>query len=171
MKQKPLKIAIKMIFGILDLLSLVLWFLGSLGASSCVSVSLWLCVSVALCFCVSVSLCLCVWKSQNAAHTKDLQKQPCSWAKEACTIGWVTHSKKTIRWSCATSTLQRFLHYILAQYPVTACRVEFCLLCCQPGPMSQSLPARTPQFTLQWPCRLHAWPGRAIHMLCRTCKV
>jgi hypothetical protein len=151
MKQKPLKIAIKMFFVILDLLSLVLWFLGSLGASSCVSVSLWLCVSVSLCLCVSVSE-----SPRMQPIPRTFKNSPVPGPRKPALIGWVTHSKKTIRWSCATSTLQRYLHYILAQYPVTACRVEFCLLCCQPGPMSQSLPARTPQFTLQCPCRLHA---------------
>jgi len=44
---------------------------------------------------------------------------------------------------------QRFLHHILVQCPVTASRVESCLLCCQPEPVPQSLPARTPQLTLQ----------------------
>ena len=91
--------------------------------------------------------CYCFW--QNAASKEKKRR----WKKG---------------WSSGTSTLQRFLHYILAHCLVTASRVEFCLLCCQPEPVPQSLPARTSQFTLKHPCRLLAWPRWTIHMLCRT---
>ena len=33
------------------------------------------------------------------------------------------------------SDLQRLLHYILVQCPVTASSAKFCLLCCQPEPI------------------------------------
>ena len=67
--------------------------------------------------------------------------------------------------------LQRSLHCMPVQRPVAARRVEFCLLCCQPEPMPQSLPARKPQLTLQHPCRQLARSGWTIHMLCRAWRV
>lgn len=73
-------------------------------------------------------------------------------------------------WSGAPSAWQRSLHCILAQCPTTAGSAQFCLLCCQPEPVPRSLAARLPQFTLRDPCRLPAWLGSAINMLCRTCQ-
>ena len=74
-------------------------------------------------------------------------------------------------WSCASSPQQRSLHAILIHYPTTAGSVQFCLLCCQPEPMPESLTARMSRFTPWDPCRLPAWLGWTICIACRTCWV
>ena len=47
--------------------------------------------------------------------------------------------------------------------------VRFGLLCCQPEPVPGSLPARIPQFTLQYPCGPLALLRRAVHRHSSTC--
>ena len=71
--------------------------------------------------------------------------------------------------SCAPSAQQRLLQRILAQYPTTASSAQYCLLCCQPQPVPGPSTAATLQLTSQDLCRLPAWLGRTINMLCRTC--
>ena len=60
------------------------------------------------------------------------------------------------RWSCAGHALQRSLLTILAHGPITASSAQFCLLCCQPEPLPESLTARMSQPTSRDPCRLPA---------------
>ena len=62
-------------------------------------------------------------------------------------------------WSGVASAQQRASCAIQPQYPSTACRAQFCLLCCQPEPVPRSLTARMPRLTSCQPCRLHAWMG------------
>ena len=64
-------------------------------------------------------------------------------------------SKKD-RWSCAGHAQQRSLLTILAHGPITASSAQFCLLCCQPEPLPESLTARMSQPTSRDPCRLPA---------------
>ena len=71
-------------------------------------------------------------------------------------------------WSCAVSPLQRSLHSTLGCFPTTAGSAQFCLLCCQPEPVPESLPARPPPLTRGCPCRLPVWSGQSIHMVHRT---
>ena len=71
--------------------------------------------------------------------------------------------------SCSASVQQRPLFCILVQCPTTAGSAQFCLLCCQPGPVPGSSSARRPQITLWAPCRLPAWLGWTIHMHPRAC--
>ena len=66
--------------------------------------------------------------------------------------------------------LQRSLHSTLGCFPTTAGSVQFCLLCCQPEPVPESLPARPHSLTRTCPCRLPVWLGQPIHMACRTCS-
>ena len=70
-------------------------------------------------------------------------------------------------WSRAVSPLQRSLHSTLGCLPATAGSAQFCLLCCQPEPVPESLPARPPPLTRGYPCRLPVWSGQPIHMVCR----
>ena len=62
-------------------------------------------------------------------------------------------------WSGAASDQQRSSSTIQLQYPSTASRAQFCLLCCQPEPMPGALTARMSLFTLRDPCRLLVWSG------------
>ena len=71
-------------------------------------------------------------------------------------------------WSCAACPLQRFLYSTLGCFPTTAGSAQFCLLCCQPEPVPESLPARPPSLTRGCPCSLPVWFGQPIHMACRT---
>ena len=63
------------------------------------------------------------------------------------------------RYCCALCTHQRSLHIILVHCPTTASSAQSCLLCCQPQPFPRSLTTRSPQLTLQRPCRLPACVG------------
>ena len=45
----------------------------------------------------------------------------------------------------------------LACCPTTAASAQFCLLCCQPEPLPESLAARAAPLTQGRPCRLAAW--------------
>ena len=87
-------------------------------------------------------------------------------------VHWLSHQKKpkekreTSRqqqgikgWSGAASDHQGSSFAIQLQCPSTACRAQFCLLCCQPEPVPRSLTARMPRLTSCQPCRLHAWMG------------
>ena len=70
---------------------------------------------------------------------------------------------------CAVSLLQRPLHPTLGCFfPTTAGSAQFCLLCCQPEPVPESLPARPPSLTRRCPCSLPVWSGQPIHMVHRT---
>jgi hypothetical protein len=60
-------------------------------------------------------------------------------------------------WSRAVSARQRSLHSTLGCVPTTAGSAQFCLLCCQPEPVPESLPARPPPLTRGCPCRLPVW--------------
>ena len=71
-------------------------------------------------------------------------------------------------WSCAACPLQRSLHSTLGCFPTTAGSAQFCLLCCQPEPFPESLPARPPSLTRRCPCSLPVWSGQPIHMVHRT---
>ena len=71
-------------------------------------------------------------------------------------------------WSCAACPLQRFLYSTLGCVPTTAGSAQFCLLCCQPEPVPESLPARPPSLTRRCPCSLPVWSGQPIHMVHRT---
>lgn len=64
---------------------------------------------------------------------------------------------------------QRSLRAALGCYPTTAGGAQFCLLCCQPGPVPESLPARPPSLTQGRPCRPPVWSGHPIHTASRTC--
>ena len=79
-----------------------------------------------------------------------------------------TSAKHKKGWSCAAYLLQRFLHSTLDCFPTTAGSAQFCLLCCQPEPVPESLPARPPPLTRGCPCRLPVWSGQSIHMVHRT---
>ena len=70
--------------------------------------------------------------------------------------------------SCAAYPLQRFLYSTLDCFPTTAGSAQFCLLCCQPEPFPESLPARPPSLTRRCPCSLPVWLGQSIHMVHRT---
>ena len=70
--------------------------------------------------------------------------------------------------SCAAYPLQRFLFSTLGCVPTTAGSAQFCLLCCQPEPVPESLPARPPSLTRRCPCSLPVWLGQPIHMVHRT---
>ena len=70
--------------------------------------------------------------------------------------------------SCAAYPLQRSLYSTLDCFPTTAGSAQFCLLCCQPEPVPESLPARPPSLTRGCPCRLPVWSGQSIHMVHRT---
>ena len=74
--------------------------------------------------------------------------------------------KTAQNWSRAVSARQRSLHSTLGCVPTTAGSAQFCLLCCQPEPVPESLPARPPPLTRGCPCRLPGWQGRPIHMVC-----
>ena len=66
------------------------------------------------------------------------------------------------------SPLQRFLCSTLGCFPTTAGSAQFCLLCCQPEPVPESLPARPPSLSRRCPCSLPVWSGQPIHMVHRT---
>ena len=72
-------------------------------------------------------------------------------------------------WSCAAYPPQRSLRAALGCSPTTAGGAQFCLLCCQPGPVPESLPARPPTLTQGRPCRPPVWLGHPIHTASRTC--
>ena len=72
-------------------------------------------------------------------------------------------------WSRAAYPPQRSLRAALGCYPTTAGGAQFCLLCCQPGPVPESLPARPPTLTHGRPCRPPVWLGHPIHTASRTC--
>ena len=72
-------------------------------------------------------------------------------------------------WSGAASDQQRSSSTIQPQCPSTACRAQFCLLCCQPEPVPRSLAARMSQLTPRDPCRLHVCMRQAIYIASRTC--
>ena len=72
-------------------------------------------------------------------------------------------------WSRAAYPPQRSLRAALGCYPTTAGGAQFCLLCCQPGPVPESLPARPPPLTKGRPCRPPVWLGHPIHTASRTC--
>ena len=55
-----------------------------------------------------------------------------------------------------------------AHYPTTENAARFCLLCCQPEPMSVSLSARMSQPPLRQPCRALTWLGQALNAASRT---
>ena len=52
-----------------------------------------------------------------------------------------------IGWSGESSTQQRQLLVILAEYPTTAGSTQFCLLCCQPEPIPSFSTARPSPLT------------------------
>ena len=81
----------------------------------------------------------------------------------------ITKKKDQKRWSDVSCPQQRSLQATQVCFPATADSAQFCLLCCQPGPIPVSLAARTSQLTPWCPCRLSAWPGQTIHMANRTC--
>ena len=69
----------------------------------------------------------------------------------------------------AQATLhQRSLPTTQAHCPTTEDTAGFCLLCCQPEPVPQSLSTRTSQLTLRCPCGVPTWSGRAINVASRT---
>ena len=70
--------------------------------------------------------------------------------------------------SCVVSLLQRLLPPTQGCFPATAGSAQFCLLCCQPEPVPESLPARPPSLTRRCPCSLPVWLGQPIHMVHRT---
>ena len=72
-------------------------------------------------------------------------------------------------WSRAAYPPQRSLRAALGCCPTTAGGAQFCLLCCQPGPVPESLPARPPPLTKGRPCRPPVWLGHPIHTASRTC--
>ena len=72
-------------------------------------------------------------------------------------------------WSCAACPPQRSLRAALGCHPTTAGGAQFCLLCCQPGPVPESLPARPPLLTQGCPCSPPVWLGHPIHTASRTC--
>ena len=63
-------------------------------------------------------------------------------------------------WSCAASPLQGSLHPTLGCFPTTAGDAQFCLLCYQPEPIPESLPARPPFLTRGCPCSPPVWFGQ-----------
>ena len=65
--------------------------------------------------------------------------------------------------SGADYTHQRSLHLILIHFPTTAGSARFCLLCCQPEPISGTLAARKSPLTQRVPCRLPVW-SRMNHL-------
>ena len=77
--------------------------------------------------------------------------------------------KKQKDWSRAAYPPQRSLRAALGCCPTTAGGAQFCLLCCQPGPVPESLPARPPLLTQGRPCRPPVWLGHPIHTASRTC--
>ena len=79
-----------------------------------------------------------------------------------------TQAEHEKSWSCGAYLLQSFLHSTLDCLPTTAGSAQFCLLCCQPEPVPESLPARPPSLTRRCPCSLPVWSGQSIHMVCRT---
>ena len=68
------------------------------------------------------------------------------------------HHTISLRKKVLLCTLQS-LHIILVHCPTTASSAQSCLLCCQPQPFPRSLTTRSPQLTLQRPCRLPACVG------------
>ena len=76
---------------------------------------------------------------------------------------------KSKDWSRAAYPPQRSLRAALGCCPTTAGGAQFCLLCCQPGPVPESLPARPPSLTQGRPCRPPVWLGHPIHTAIRTC--
>ena len=76
--------------------------------------------------------------------------------------------KHNAGWSCAACPLQRSLYSTLGCFPTTAGSAQFCLLCCQPEPVPESLPARPPSLTRRCPCSLPVWLGQPIDMVHRT---
>ena len=63
---------------------------------------------------------------------------------------------------------QRSLPTTQAHYPTTEDTAGFCLLCCQPEPLPQSLSTRTSLLTRRCPCGVPTWSGRAINAARRT---
>ena len=100
---------------------------------------------------------LCVISKECSCSSENHQQNNCATQAE--------HEKG---WSCAAYLLQRFLHSTLDCFPTTAGSAQFCLLCCQPEPVPESLPARPPSLTRRCPCSLPVWSGQSIHMVCRT---
>lgn len=85
----------------------------------------------------------------------------------------IAYPLKTVKtqkdWSRAAYPPQRSLRAALGCCPTTAGGAQFCLLCCQPGPVPESLPARPPSLTQGRPCRPPVWLGHPIHTASRTC--
>ena len=87
----------------------------------------------------------------------------------ACIHATMRKQQKTKKdWSCAAYPPQRSLRAALGCRPTTAGGAQFCLLCCQPGPVPESLPARPPVLTPRRPCRPPVWLGHPIHTAGRT---
>ena len=101
---------------------------------------------------------------------------PCTCSPYACApctcnmrVPYVRAAKQSKNsWSCAAYLLQRCLHSTLDCVPTTAGSAQFCLLCCQPEPFPESLPARPPSLTRRCPCSLPVWLGQSIDMGHRT---
>lgn len=127
--------------------------------------------------CVEISIahdCACE-RSANAtrsARAISHRKQTCqmitgSRSNGAHRDGLCPLSKQKSR-SCAAYPLQGSLYSTLDCFPTTAGSAQFCLLCCQPEPVPESLPARPPSLTRGCPCSLPVWSGQSIHMVHRT---
>ena len=73
--------------------------------------------------------------------------------------GRVGSRSRQNRQSSTSYAPQRSLLIILAYFPTTVSSVQFCLLCCQPGPIPGSSTAGMQLPAQQHPCRLLAWLG------------
>ena len=91
------------------------------------------CVCVCACGCVHARACL------RAALTSVRRRR-----KKRTLLYLFTHSRGHCRLT-------------LACCPTTATSAQFCLLCCQPEPLPESLAARAAPLTQGSPCRLAAW--------------
>ena len=81
---------------------------------------------------------------RNAAFTTPIffRRRPC--------VGWFCKfcAKVDFKGSrCIVSLLQGSLHSALNCFPTTAGSAQFCLLCCQPELVPESLPARPPSLS------------------------
>ena len=105
------------------------------------------------------------------------EKQIANFLSQSCSLLWCSfgagrpQNKHKIAkdWSRAAYPPQRSLRAALGCCPTTAGGAQFCLLCCQPGPVPESLPARPPPLTQGRPCRPPVWLGHPIHTASRTC--
>ena len=88
-------------------------------------------------------------------------------------IPWILLSSKPQGWrwiqALHVARGNQFPMSILVLCPTIAAGIQFCLLCCQPGPMLRfvtAITARTPLLTTGCPCRPTAALGKSIYMVC-----